>query len=92
MHLRIKEERVSHSFKVQTSTLIMDQWDQLLYALMPTPSVDKMAATNVPQEALPCIILAKMENAETVEVVGVAKCSFTQQQEHVQPADILARP
>ena len=30
------------------------------------PLTEKMVATNIPQEALPCAILAMMENSETI--------------------------
>lgn len=38
-----------------------------------------MEATDIPQEALPFLILAKMESSETMEMASAAMCLFTQQ-------------
>lgn len=43
---------------------------------MPRPSIDEMAATNIPEEALPCIILATLEIGKTAKVASATKCSF----------------
>ena len=48
-----------------------------------------MPATEIPQEALPCLILAKTEAGETVEVASVAMCSFTKQPGMVKPILLL---
>ena len=57
--------------------------------LMLIPSIDEMAAIDVTQEAPPCIILAKMENAKTVKVASVAMCSLIQQLALVKPTLLL---
>ena len=47
--------------------------------LMVIPSTTEMPATEIPQEALPCLILAKTESGVTVEVASTAICSFAKQ-------------
>ena len=37
-----------------------------------------MAVSNMPTDVLPCIILAKLEVGEMVEIASVAKCLLTQ--------------
>ena len=56
---------------------------------MPIPSTEEMAATSIPQESLPCIILAKTENGETVEVATAARCPFVQHPGLVKPVLML---
>ena len=56
---------------------------------MPIPSVDKMATTDIPQEALPCLILAKTESGETVEVASAAMCSIARHQGLLKPVLML---
>ena len=69
---------------------ILDPRDQTFACtLMPIPSVDKMAATDIPQEALPCLILAKTESGETVEVASAAMCSFARHQGLLKPVLML---
>ena len=55
----------------------MDQRDQLFSTLMLIPLINEMVATDVPQEALPRIILPKIENGKTAKVASIAICSFT---------------
>lgn len=45
--------------------------------LMVIPSTDKMPDTDIPQEAFPLLILAKIESGGTVEVASATMCSFT---------------
>ena len=69
---------------------VLDPRDQTsTHTLMPIPSVDKMAATDIPQEALPCLILAKTESGETVEVASAAMCSFARHQGLLKPVLML---
>ena len=56
---------------------------------MATPSTTEMPAIEIPQEALPCLILSKMEAGETVEVASAAMCSFTKQLGMVKPILLL---
>ena len=56
---------------------------------MAIPSTTEMPATEIPQEALPCLILAKTEAGETVEVASAAMCSFTKQPGMVKPILLL---
>ena len=48
-----------------------------------------MAATDIPQESLPCILLAKTESGETVEVATAARCSFVRHPGLVKPVLML---
>ena len=60
-----------------------------VHTWMPIPSIDEMAATDVSQEALPCIILAKTESGETVEVARATMCYFAQQPGLLKPVLML---
>ena len=57
--------------------------------MKPIPSTEKMAATDIPQESLPCIILAKTESGKTVEVDTAARCSFVRHLGLVKPVLML---
>ena len=44
---------------------------------MAIPSTTEMPANEIPQEALPCLILTKTESSGMIEVASAAICSFT---------------
>ena len=48
-----------------------------------------MAATDIPQKSFPCIIFAKMDSGESVEVATAARCSFVQHPGLVKPVLML---
>ena len=48
-----------------------------------------MAATDIPQESLPCIIFPKTESGKTVEVATAARCSFVRHPGLVKPVLML---
>ena len=56
---------------------------------MVIPLTNEMLATNMPQEALSCLILVKTEDGGTVELASVAMCSFTKQPGLVKPILML---
>ena len=56
---------------------------------MAIPSTTEMPATEIPQEALPCLILAKTESGATVEVASAAICSFAKQPGLLKPVLLL---
>ena len=88
--MHIKKGRASHFFKEQTSALHFGpKGPNLCYTLMPIPSIEKMAATEIRQESLPWIILAKTESGETVEVATAARCSFARHPGLVKPVLML---
>ena len=92
VHLPIKEEQGSHFFKEPKSTLHSIFWTNgtnCFDDLMAIPSTTKMPATEIPQEALPCLILAKTESGGTVEVATTAICSFAKQPGLVKPVLML---
>ena len=45
--------------------------------LMPIPLTANLKAADIPQEALPYIMLANTKSGETVELVSATMCSFT---------------
>ena len=57
--------------------------------LMAIPLTTKMLATEIPQEALPCLILAKTKSGRTVGVASTAICSFTKQPGLLKPVLLL---
>ena len=56
---------------------------------MAIPSATEMPATEIPQEALPCLILAKNESGGTVEVASTTISSFTKQPGLLKPILLL---
>ena len=53
------------------------------------PLIEAMAASNVPTDILPCVIIAKLETGETVEMASAAKCSLSQGPTIMRPVIML---
>ena len=65
--------------RVKEHTALWTKGTNYFGGLMAIPLTTEMPATEIPQEALPCLVLAKTENGGTVEVANAAICLFTKQ-------------
>ena len=83
---------MTHFFKEPKSTLHSIFWTKgtnCFDDLMAIPSTTEMPATEIPPEALPCLILVKTESGAMVKVASVAICSFTKQLGLLKPVLLL---